>query len=117
MKLPSIIRLPNYKRFNIEPRYYDPVKEDLDHRVQRIKNEHNKNPDDHSHSSSLSGAFTNRLDKSEKRSSLLQIIIIFVLIGTFAAYLYYGNAVFYFFLILAPVYLYYRSKKFLRPKK
>jgi hypothetical protein len=115
MKIPSLIRLPKYKRFNLEPRYYDPIKDDVDHRVKRIQYDMGQN--ENAHRSSISGAFTRNLEKREKSSSLLQILIIFVLLGTFAAYLYYGNVVFYFFITLIPVYLYYRSKKFLRPRK
>ena len=30
MKLPTLTRLPNYKRFTFEPRYYDPIKEEIE---------------------------------------------------------------------------------------
>lgn len=29
MKLPTLTRLPKYKRFTFEPRYYDPIKEEV----------------------------------------------------------------------------------------
>lgn len=30
MKLPTLTRLPKYKRFTFEPRYYDPIKEEVE---------------------------------------------------------------------------------------
>ena len=39
MKLPSLVRVPKYKRFNFEPRHYDPVKEEIKNRTERIKSE------------------------------------------------------------------------------
>ena len=40
MKLPSLSKLPKYRRFDFQPRYYDPVKEELQERVERITQEH-----------------------------------------------------------------------------
>jgi hypothetical protein len=39
MKLPSIFKTPNYQRFDIKPRYYDPIKEEIEERTARIKKE------------------------------------------------------------------------------
>ena len=39
MKFPSLIRLPKNKKFNVKPRHYDPIKDDIDQRVSKIKNE------------------------------------------------------------------------------
>ena len=36
MKFPSLSRIPKNKRFNFEPRYYDPIKEDIQNRTERI---------------------------------------------------------------------------------
>ena len=36
MKLPGLMSKAKYQRFHIEPRYYDPVKEDIG-RTSRIK--------------------------------------------------------------------------------
>ena len=40
MKVPSIVKIPKYKKFDFQPRYYDPVKEELQERVERIKRQH-----------------------------------------------------------------------------
>lgn len=39
MKLPSIVKLPKNRGFNYKPRYYDPVIEELQERVRKIKAE------------------------------------------------------------------------------
>jgi t-SNARE complex subunit (syntaxin) len=39
MKLPSFIKLPRHKKFAYRPRYYDEAKEEMKDRVERIKQE------------------------------------------------------------------------------
>ena len=39
MKLPSFVRLPGHKKFNITPRYYDPIKEEIVERTEMIRRE------------------------------------------------------------------------------
>lgn len=39
MKFPSIFRTASPMRFDIKPRYYDPIKEELEERTSRIKRE------------------------------------------------------------------------------
>lgn len=39
MKFPSIFRTSSPQRFGIKPRYYDPVKEEIEERTARIKKE------------------------------------------------------------------------------
>lgn len=48
MKVPSIFRLPKYQRFEIQPRYYDPVKEDIEKRTDRIRKEIRNQKEGHS---------------------------------------------------------------------
>lgn len=38
-KLPSFLKVPKYKTFSLQPRYYDPVKEEKEKRIARIKAE------------------------------------------------------------------------------
>jgi len=49
VKLPSLVRLPKHKRFEFQPRHYDPIKEELEERIEKIKREHKaatgSNPD------------------------------------------------------------------------
>lgn len=37
MKLPSIFRTASHTRFDIKPRYYDPIKEEIEERTSRIR--------------------------------------------------------------------------------
>lgn len=39
MKLPTIFRTASHQRFSIKPRYYDPIKEEIEERTARIKME------------------------------------------------------------------------------
>ena len=39
MKLPTIFRTASHQRFSIKPRYYDPIKEEIEERTSRIKME------------------------------------------------------------------------------
>ena len=39
MKFPSIFKTASHQRFAIKPRYYDPIKEEIEERTSRIKRE------------------------------------------------------------------------------
>ncbi len=110
MKFPSLSRIPKYKKFNFEPRYYDPVKEDIKNRTERIKGEL-KITSPHSHREQFKTAFRNR-EKREKSSDFMQLILILILLGAFGGWLIYGNVVFYFIIPVFLLYLYIRTSKF-----
>lgn len=109
MKFPSIMRISKYNRFHYEPRYYDPVKEEIREKLRAAKMELNEGYKS-THGSSISAAFQRRQRKSGQ-SSILQLVIAIVLLGTFIGWLFYGNDVFYFAILLTPVYFYFRLKK------
>lgn len=112
MKFPSLTRLPNHKRFNYEPRYYDPVKEDIEVRTSRIKQEVSQLAEDHTHlRSNIAGSFSKRANHT-KNANILQLVIIIFLTTLFGGYLLYGNYIFYIFLLIVPVYFYFRLKRF-----
>jgi len=110
MKIPSLSRIPKYKRFNFEPRYYDPIKEDIQNRTERIKGEL-KITSSHTHREHLKSAFRQRA-KREKSSDFMQLLLIFIMLGTFGGWLIYGNIILYVFLIVFPLYIYLRTRKF-----
>ena len=64
MKIPSLSRMPKYKRFNFEPRYYDPIKEDIQNRTERIKGEL-KITSASTHREHLKSAFSRRAKKEK----------------------------------------------------
>lgn len=117
MKLPSIFRTATPTRFDIKPRYYDKVKEDIDHRTASVKRELEAkgvlHPDEYGndnlgqrYGSSLRGAFSQGQIRQSSTggfssAGLLRLIIFVILIiGTFG-YIYYGNAALYLILYLA----------------
>jgi len=117
MKLPSIFRTATPSRFDIKPRYYDKVKEDIDHRTASVKRELEAkgviHPDEYGNNnfgqqygSSLRGAFTQGQIRQSSTggfssAGLLRLIIFVILIiGTFG-YIYFGNAALYLILYIA----------------
>jgi hypothetical protein len=111
MKIPTLTRLPNYRKFNFEPRYYDPIKEDVEERTSRIKQELRQ----HSHSSvsqssGIHGAFARRASYT-RSSNILQVVIMITLFTFFFGYLYFGNNIFYILLLVGPIYVYFRFKQ------
>ncbi|WP_143962449.1 hypothetical protein [Litoribacter populi] len=116
MKLPSLFTSTSHQRFAIKPRFYDPVKEEIEQRTSRIQKELESkgvlHPDEYgeesfgkSRSSSLRGAFTQaslRKSSSSGLSSaglLRMFIFVILMVGVFG-YIYYGNAALYALLVL-----------------
>ena len=112
MKVPSIVRLPKPKKFNFEPRYYDPVKEDIAIRTARIKQEMSQTHQEFVRSN-ISGSFARR-ERENRDISLLQLVLVVFLFGLTFGYIYFGNAVFYLLWAVVPVYLFFRLRKFTR---
>lgn len=112
IRVPSIIRLPKYKSFEYIPRHYDPVKEEIEERTRRLRQEIIE--EEHEYVSNLAGAFRKKSDYSSMGSKysagVLQLFIAALLLGTFTGYLFYGNKIFYILLLAAPVYLYFRIR-------
>ncbi|MEQ8241364.1 MAG: hypothetical protein RIA69_19270 [Cyclobacteriaceae bacterium] len=106
MKLPSFIKVQKYKRFEIEPRYYDPIKEEIEERTARIAREM-KGENMTYVPSRIS---FERKVTSGSSAGFLQMAIAALLGLTVVGWLYYGNAVFYLLWLAAPVYLYIRLR-------
>lgn len=110
MKFPSLSRMPNYKRFNFEPRYYDEVKEDIQNRTERIKGEL-KITSTKSHREQIKNAFSHRA-RREKSSDFMQLLLIIIMLGGVGGWLIYGNVVLYAIIVVFPLYVYLRTRKF-----
>lgn len=91
MKIPSIFRIPQHQRFHMEPRYYDPVKEEIQERERRIIAEINakKKSGTYVPGSRISGAFSKNVAKKDN-SGLLRFVIATLLFGGAVGYLYFG---------------------------
>jgi len=96
MKLPSIIKIPSYHRFNYEPRHYDPIKEDIDERRKRAKRilDIDKKSGKYSSRERMEGAFTRRVPH-ESTSPFLRLIIAAILFSGVVGFLYFGNIAIY----------------------
>lgn len=116
MKLPSIVKLGKYHRFNITPRHYDPIKEEIEERTSAIRRQLEEegvlqpgqdfDPGYRSgHRSAIRGAFRarSRAKKSSllDNSGILRILIFLILLGGLGGYMYLGNEVLYYILYLA----------------
>lgn len=107
MKLPSIFRTATHARFEIKPRYYDPVKEEIEQRTSRIKHElrsqgmiDSDTEESHTYGSSLRGAFTQGSpirgrSSSSSSAGMIRLGIIAVLVAALTGYYYYGNEALY----------------------
>ena len=115
MKLPTIVKLAKYHRFNLTPRHYDPIKEEIEERTRAIRRELEEegilSAEDEfdpgyssTHRSAIRGAFRAR-SKAKKssfmdNSGLLRLFIFVVLVAGLGGYLYLGNEVLYYVLYL-----------------
>ena len=93
MRLPSFIRLPHNRKFKFSPRHYDPIKDDMDQRISESKNNKIK-------------YFKKLRKSSEINTSRLQIIIAFILSFFIFGWLYIGNKIFIFMLLIPLWFLY-----------
>jgi len=112
MKLPSIINIPSYQRFKYEPRFYDPIKEEIDGRRKRIRRqiEGEKRRGTYSPRTRIEGAFTRRAPQ-EGRTSFLRLFVAAILFSGVVGFLYFGNIAVYVTIVVVLGYLI--SKKFI----
>lgn len=108
MKFPSLFRTATPMRFEIKPRYYDPIKEEIEQRTARIKeelreegllDEEDAERGGRPHVSGIRGAFTQyRGIKSTTKNdalatgSIRAIFFLIMVVGVFG-YIYIGPAV------------------------
>ena len=118
MRLPSLIRLPSYQRFKFQARHYDPVKEEIDERVSKIKYdlELEKNLNASKSGSAIHGSFKAKSDLAKgagPSASGVQLTIALFLMITIFGWLYFGNDIFYSYTLIIPVIVWNRSKNIL----
>jgi hypothetical protein len=113
MKFPSIFRTAKPARFDVKPRYYDPVKEEIEQRTSRIKHElmsqgklDAEDENSQFYNSSLRGAFTQGgpiRGRSSSASSVgvMRLGIVVVLVGSLVGYYYFGNDALYALAVIA----------------
>jgi hypothetical protein len=104
MKIPSLVRVPKYKRFNFEPRHYDPIKEDLKNRTELIEQQLKNNSSDTAIKQRISETFVRDKHRTGGKLNGLQIALVFLLSASFVGFLYIG---FYAFFITGVIILIY----------
>jgi hypothetical protein len=108
MKFPSLFRTPAHRRFHFEPRYYDPIKEDIARRTARIEQEISGDKNNN-YRANISHAFRDKSRQGNK-SGLIQFSLIAAMFSTFFGYLYYGNIAIYLLLGVIGILLIYRLR-------
>lgn len=109
MKIPSFFRLPRHQRFEIQPRYYDPIKDEIEQKRQRIRshlkwNEENGIKSEYQSGGRLEGAFHRRAPVKDN-ITFLRLGLAAILFGGVVGYLYFGDYAIYATLGLAVTYL------------
>ncbi len=117
MKFPSLLKTQTNKRFSIQPRYYDPVKEDIENRTDRIKrmidvkNIEGENVPE----SGIHGSFSRGSYYKHQKSNALRFSIMILLSAGAIGYLFYGNSALYIMMsLILAIYLYKKIR--LRPQ-
>jgi len=128
MKFPSVFRTSAPMRFDIKPRYYDPVKEEIDQRTSRIKRELQaegliKEGDEElgSYGGGIRGSFSQYRGIKERSTpnvfastAMIRTIIFLILLGSIFGYVYLGPVIFeymlYVALLIGAVYFFFRLK-------
>ena len=104
----GFFKTSTHQRFHIEPRYYDPVKEEIKERTERIKEQMGGKADGNYQPSKIN---FKRKTKSAPATSMIQLGIASLLGLMILGWLQFGNEVFYYVLwIIVPIYLIYRLK-------
>jgi hypothetical protein len=122
MKFLSVFtKAPKHQRFNYTPRFYDPVKEELEQRESRIKLEIAREkgtaiPEDlKGHRGRISGAFHAARKRSNPVSAgtnatMLRLGILLFIAIFLVAFLEFGKPVLYSLILVVPFYLYLKFK-------
>lgn len=133
MKFPSIFRTAAPMRFDIKPRYYDPVREEINQRTSRIKQElkaeglledTDENGDLPDYEAGIRGSFAQYKGIKEREgtnmfasTAMIRTFIFLMLIGSVFGYVYIGPEIFEYFAyliaLIAGIYFFFR----LKPKK
>lgn len=94
MKLPTLTRLARYKRFDYQPRYYDPVKEEVEARAESIRKQirQQKSGNYQQDNTRIREAFRQNRRK-DKRADLMQMAFVVFFGAAIFAYLEFGNIV------------------------
>ena len=129
MKLPTIFKTSSHQRFAIKPRYYDPIKDEIEERTSRIKRELEEDGqlersgeyDEIQAGASLRGAFSSfrgmkpRDNPSFNATTLIRTLLFLAMVTAAFGYIYIGPDIFtylgYFALAVFSIYYFFKLKK------
>ncbi|WP_026950524.1 hypothetical protein [Algoriphagus mannitolivorans] len=129
MKFPSIFKTSSPQRFGIQPRYYDPVKEEIEERTSRIKKELEEEgllsgEDGHNpegYGAGIRGSFSNYRGIKQRETSIfsstamIRTLLFFGMITAAFGYIYIGPEILTYLgiglALVASVYFFLRIKK------
>lgn len=115
MKIPSLTKIPSHQKFKYEPRFYDPVKEEIAERTKRIRSRMGEHSTESGYRTTIRHAFQRR-SKENQQSNVTQLLIIMLLVGTFFGYIYYGNVAIYIIMVLIPFYIFVKKTNFFKKR-
>ena len=114
----GFFKTSTHQRFHIEPRYYDPIKEDIENRTSRIKAEKGLTDDDDTdigYRSQISGSFRKHMKHTPEQTggnaSMLRLVIFIVLVLMVGGFVYDITEIFYLMLLFVPFYLWKKFKR------
>lgn len=87
MRLPSLFKTPKHRRFDFMPRYFDPQKEEMENRVQQIKQEMGVEGDNSTKRRPGGISFKRDLSRSQNSRTRNQRLVIIVIVLSVVAYL------------------------------
>ena len=93
MAFASFFNKPEHKKFNIQPRYWDPAKDEREDREKRIKGELGLRSENETYTPNIKGRMKSQLNhgrfdsKGTRNKSNIRLLVIFILL-LFVAYIY-----------------------------
>jgi hypothetical protein len=112
MKIPSLVRVPKYRRFNFEPRHYDPIKEDLKNRTELIEQQLKNNSSETAIKQRISETFVRDKHRTGGKINGLQIALVFLLSATFVGYVYIDFYAFFITGVIISIYVLFKVGMF-----
>lgn len=128
MKFPSIFRTSTPMRYDIKPRYYDPVKEEIEQRTSRIKKElesegilePSEEEDSHEYGSGIKGSFSKYKGIKQRETNfysstaMIRTFLFLAMVIASFGYIYIGPEIFtyllYLSLIVGGIYFFFKIK-------
>lgn len=115
MRFQFLFKLPKYKRFNFEPRHYDPAKEEMEERKARIRFElerERRTGSSTDENGSLQRGFMRRQERPSVSNSvgITRLFLILVMTGLTFGWLEWGNVVFYPLAVIVGLYIFLRVR-------